>query len=629
MARLTARQALALALQLNAAGRWVEAERICRRLLAAWPQDAAACLLLGVILVKAGRSGEAEAPLRQAIRLEPRRAETHCCLGDVLKERGDLDGAAAAYRAALAHNPDLTEAHANLGAVLRARGDIAGAIAACHRALALRPDLPELHFNLGNALQDAGDLDGAIAAYREAITLAPAYVEALANLGVLLRRTERFAGAVAVLRKASDLRPGSAEILTNLGSALKDDGQTDEAIAAFRRALDLAPDHRVAHFNLGNALRGQGRMDEAAESYRRAITLRPNSPEALINLGVVHRSQGDLDAADAADRQAIDLRPDFQEAHFNLSQILLLKGAFAEGWREYEWRLRADGHKTRRRPEFPQPRWQGEDIAGKTLLLHVEQGLGDLLHFARFVPIVAKRGARVVVEVYQPLARLFAALPGVAQVVVHGEPLPPFDVQLPMMSLAGVLGVDRDSIPAEVPYLVAEPSWAAAWKGRLGDGAKGRAVGVVWAGSPTHQADRARSIAAAKLLPRLAMPGVRLVSLQKVPREGDAAVIAALGGTALDLGPDLADFADTAGLMAHLDLVISVDTAVAHLAGALGRPVWTLIPVAPDWRWMTGRDDSPWYPSMRLFRQTRPDDWGPTIDRLVKELAAWALKPGP
>jgi Flp pilus assembly protein TadD len=559
MAQVNASQALALAVRLQAAGRAREAEDLCRRLLAAEPDNAAVLLLLGGILAR-GHPAEAEAPLRKVISLDPDSAEAHCCLGDVL--------------------------------------------------------------------QAAGRRDEAVASYRRAMELAPRSALAFGHLGILMQRAGHAAEAITLLQQAVDIEPRNVAFLAILGHTLTQAGRLDEAIAVLTRVVHLDPDHQPAHFDLGNAQRRHGDLAAAAISLRHAVALKPDGVEALVNLAVVQRALGDVAAAEAALRRAIAIRPDYVPAHFNLSQILLLQGRFAEGWREAEWRLRAPpaaaAHQIRRRVDFDKPQWHGEDMSGRTILLHAEQGLGDMLQFARFVPLVAKRAAHVIVEVHAPLVRLLAQLPGAAAVVAHGDPLPPFDVHLPLMSLPAVLGIDEHVTPAGGPYLHATPADVERWRTRLGAAPGLRSVGVVWAGSPTHQDDQARSLAAAALLPRLVGAHVRLVTLQKEPRPGDGEIVASLGGAVVDVGHSLTDFADTAALMMALDLVISVDSAVAHLAGALGRPVWTLVPFAPDWRWMVDRSDSPWYPTMRLYRQTKRDDWASVLARLAADVAAWA-----
>lgn len=353
-----------------------------------------------------------------------------------------------------------------------------------------------------------------------------------------------------------------------------------------------------------------------AAAYRRALALQPQHVGALTNLGRAFQKQAQPQEAIVCFERALALKPDLPEAHWGLATQRLLLGDFARGWEEYEHRWALPENQGLRR-EFAAPRWDGDDIAGRTILLHVEQGIGDTLQFVRYAPLLARRGARVIVLCQPPLKRLLMEMDDIS-VVADGEPLPGFDLHLPLMSLPRLFGTTLATIPADVPYLRTDPVDVRAWNGRLG-GKDQFKIGLVWAGNRRHLNDRNRSCTLEALAPLAAVPGIRLYNLQK----GEAATEIRNAPTNMDfvdLNGELVDFADTAAVITCLDLVITVDTAVAHLAGALARPAWLLLPFAPDWRWMLAREDSPWYPSLRLFRQNQAGDWGGVLTAVINAL---------
>jgi len=492
-------------------------------------------------------------------------------------QAGRLDQARALYLKALAVRPDDADALHLLGVLRHQQGSSLEAVELVAKAIAIRPNYPEAHGNLGNALRDLGRPAEAEASYREALRLRPDFPEAHSNLGNALRDLGRPAEAEASYREALRLRPNYPEAHHNLGNALHNLGRPAEAEASYREALRLRPDFPEAHNNLGNALYVVVHPAEAEASYREALCLQPDFPEAHNNLGNTLYAVGRPAEAEASYREALRLRPDFPDAHNNLGYALLLAGRFEEGWKEYEWRWKTkqlSGDAGR----FSAPLWSGEAIGDRVILLHAEQGLGDTLQFCRYVPLIAA-GARVVLEVQAPLARLLSQLPGIAAIVARGDRLPPFDLHCPLLSLPGAVGTTLDTIPAETPYLAADPGLAADWRHRLA-GLDGLRVGLVWAGGrrldPNLAAvDRRRSIALDTMSPLGEVSGVTFISLQK--GEPSAQAAHPPGGMALyDFTADLHDFADTAALVDNLDLVISVDTSVVHLAGALGKPVWLL-----------------------------------------------------
>jgi hypothetical protein len=371
----------------------------------------------------------------------------------------------------------------------------------------------------------------------------------------------------------------------------------------------------------GNVLYRLGRHEEAIASLGRALQLRGEYPEALSNLGNVLRACGRRDEAVTAYERALKLRPDYVDAHWNLAQLLLLQGEYERGWREYEWRWKVRSMFQPR--NFPQLRWNGEELGGKRILVHTEQGLGDAIQFVRYAPLIARRGGRVIFECQFEVQRLLGRCAGVEQVVVAGQDLPPFDVQIPLVSLPGVFGTMARNVPADVPYVFADEKVAQRWREKLAAAGSGKTVGLVWGSGRAFPHYHLKSMALAALEPLGKMPGVQFVSLQKGPAAADAKSPPD-GMKLIDWTNQLADFADTAALVAGLDLVISVDTAVAHLAGAMGKAVWTLLPFDPDWRWGLEREDSPWYPTMRLWRQSRSGDWAGVVQRLVDGLCEWA-----
>jgi len=604
------------ALDHHGAGRLEEAKAHYIQVLAKESRHAGSLHLLGVIFHQAGHLAPAIQLIREAISIEPLAAPFHFSLASVLKDAGDLTGAAENYRQTLALWPQCAEAHNNLANLLRDQGDLAQAIYHATQAVAFAPNMPEAHSSLGAALHQQGHLEEAAACFRRAMTADPTYAEAYYNLGAVLEAMERPAEAADSCRRAIALAPNAPQAHNNLGVALKAMGALDQAAACFQRVIALQPDCAEAHNNLGTVLHVQGHLGSAESSLRRALALTPGSAEAHINLGSLLEAAGQRDAAEACFRPALALNPDLPEAHLHLAMALLARGDFAAGWREYEWRFQTRQMASQRR-KFDVPQWQGE--TGRTVLIHAEQGYGDTLQFCRFLAPAAALAVQIILEVPKPLFRLLSDLPGPAQVITRGEPLPPHDVHLPLLSLPFVLGTTLETIPAETPYLHADPAAVARWQKRTAG--MGLRVGLVWAGNPRHSSpaqaavDRRRSIAPARLAPLFTVPGVNFISLQKDGPPMPAAF------PVLDCMDDIADFADTAALIATLDLVISVDTAVAHLAAALGKPVWLLNRFDSCWRWLTGRRDSPWYPGLRLYNQPAPGDWESVLAEIAKDLS--------
>jgi tetratricopeptide (TPR) repeat protein len=492
-------------------------------------------------------------------------------------------------------------------------GRLAGAEGLYRRLLQRDPGNADALHLLGVVTHQKGRPDLAIELISQAIRANSVEASFHANLGVAYQELGRWDEAIACYRTGIALRPQQPEAHNGLGNALAASAQLDAALASYRRAIALRPDYAEAHYNLGITYKEQGHADEAVACYRKAITIRPDYQEAHYNLGNAFRDLRQLDAAVASYRRAIELRPDFPDAHHNLALALLAQGDLAAGWAEYEWRWKTSQLSEAVRG-FPQPQWRGEPAAGKTLLIHAEQGFGDTIQFCRYVPLAVELGLRVIMEVQPPLARLLHELPGVDRVLCRGADLPPFDLHCPMLSLPLALQTTLSSIPAVPSWLAVDTTCAASWRTRLASNAgSGPLIGLAWAGKLSNLADCRRSIAPDRLAALFALPGVRFVSLQQAGSNPANAPL-------LDHMDEMNDFADTAALIANLDLVISVDSAVAHLAASLGKNVWLLDRFDSCWRWLDLRRDSPWYPGLRLYRQRRAGDWDSVIAEVTRDL---------
>ena len=491
-----------------------------------------------------------------------------------------LDEALAWSRRLLAVDRSHEQILAPISHALCGLGRTQQAVAVIRRCLVFMPAEPGVLSCQLYALQSLGRLAEAVVPGRRSLLLNPDHLDTLCNLAAALGSLRRVDEGMAWLRKALRIQPDRAGALMNLASLYYQKGDLDASIALCRRVLVETPDDVGAYANQGTATLDQGRSSDAILLYRQAVTLSPGHADANMYAGMAY----------------------------------LRLGGFAIGWDLYEWRLRSAALAL---TPFRQPLWDGGDLTGTTILLHYEQGLGDTLQFCRYAPLVARQ-AKVVLAVQQPLVKLLGTLPGNIEVIGEGDPLPPFDVHCPLLSLPRLLKA-RD-IPATGAYLTAEPGRLADWRARLG-GRRPR-IGLAWSGNPQHVADHRRTVPLAKLLPLIWNSGADWHAVQKDLRLEDRRLVAATPNLTWH-GDRLGDFRDTAALISALDLVISVDTSVAHLAGALGRPTWLMVPYAPDWRWLEGRDDSPWYSCLRLFRQARAGDWDEVIAQLAQHLAIY------
>ncbi|MFQ5962995.1 MAG: tetratricopeptide repeat protein [Candidatus Scalinduaceae bacterium] len=477
----------------------------------------------------------------------------------------------------------------------------------------------------GHNCHQTGNLAAAAQLYQKILDKQPGNIDAIFLLGTLNLQQGNLETATIFLRKAIELKPDHVVAYNNLGTVLQKQRKLDEAVLSFNQAITLKPDYADAYYNLGNAFIEQGKLDEAVNSYRNAISHNPGDAEMYYNLGNVLKEQGKLDEAVGNYRQAIKHKPDFADAHMNMSVALLLAGKLEEGWPEYEWRLctKDDAPKN-----FKQPQWDGSPLNGQHILVHAEQGFGDTIHFVRYLPMVKAQGGYVLFECQRGLSKLLENCAGIDEIVERTpdkETTNQFDVHVPLLSLPGIFGTTLDTIPSDIPYITVDPKLVDQWHMRL-DHNNDFKIGIVWAGSPKHKKDRYRSCSLADFVPLFNIPDLSFYGLQKGPASVDT-LDPPKWVKLTNLGDELNDFADTAAVIANLELVISVDTAVAHLAGAIGKPVWNLLHSAPDWRWLLNRDDSSWYPSMRLFRQTQFYDWIGVFERVKKELLKEFISP--
>jgi tetratricopeptide (TPR) repeat protein len=635
------------------AGQLEEAAALCQQVLAETPSCAPAWRALAGIARQVGNQDAVLGLLRRAATLCPDDAAIANDLGVAFFDRGDLAAAADCYRRAVALDPADPAAWCNVAIASARQGDSQGAIEAWEAALLCEPDFVAAHYNLGNIRKDLGQREPAVEAYRRAVTLDPAHAEAWNNLGVVLTELERLdeaadacdraialrpelavahynlgnvrkaqddiAAATACFEQAIERDPTYAQAHNNLGVALGEAGRHAECIAACRRALELEPGYARAWYNIGNAHRALGSLEEAVESYRAALALDDAHHQTLNNLGIVLSELGRPEEAMQAWRAALALQPDDPELHMSVGLGLLLTGRFDEGWTEFEWRLRTRRYAPRL---FPRPLWDGASMPDGSILLHAEGGFGDTVQFVRYASWVRRHCRRVLVLCQPALADLIASASGVDEAFGDAEALPPFDAHAPMLALPRLHGTQPGTIPADIPYLFAEPDRVARFSARP-EFQSGPRVGIAWQGNPRHVGDKLRSIPLTCFEPLARVGSARLFSLQRGP--GSEQLLALAGRFPVtDLGPDIADARDLAAAICALDLVIACDTMIAHLAGAVGVPVWCAISTAPDWRWRNRGETTAWYRSMRLYRQSRPRDWPTVFARMTADLRGFA-----
>ncbi len=571
-----------------------------------------------ITLHQQGRLADAERVYRQILQQNPNHSDALHLLGMAALQSGQLERGVRLLDKAIRITPDAAPAYSNRGVALRDLGRLSEAVQSYDRAIALEPDFAEAYNNRGVALGDLGRFGEALASYDRAIALKPDYVQAHNNRGIALKELKRLDEAMASYDRAIGLKPDYAEAHSNRGVALRDLKRFEEAVASEERAIALRPDYPEAHNNRGLALKDLNRFEEAIASYDRAIALKQNYAEAHSNRGLALRDIRRFEDAIAGYDRAIAPKRDYADAYFNKSFCYLTTGQLAEGWKFFEYRSRISAPSGAR--PYSHPLWLGKDsVAGKTVFLYSEQGLGDSIQFCRYARLVRARGARVVMSVQDPLVRLLRQLEPEIEIIGADQTPGSFDFHCPLMSLPLAFGTTLETIPSEASYLAADPGLKAQWAARLPSTTRPR-VGIAWSGNRTHQNDHNRSIDPGRLLPLLALDA-EWFCLQTELREDAAARLKDCGGITF-LGDELKDFADTAAVIDQLDLVIAVDTSVVHLAGALGKQVWILLPFSSDWRWLLDRQDSPWYPSARLFRQRRIGDWDSVIEEVRSDLVS-------
>jgi tetratricopeptide (TPR) repeat protein len=587
------------AVALHQQGQLGRAKHIYDEILRVQPRHFAALHLSGVIAAQTGDPAAAVEIISMALEIAPGDAIAHQNRGLALRDLGQWDAALANYDRAVALAPTLPEPHYHRGNLFKERLQWGDALEAYERAIALKPLFAEAHCHRGICLVALKRLESALASYDQAIAIQASYFEAHYNRGSVLCQLRRWEDAIDSFDRAIRLRPGHAQVHSNRAFALQELGRSSDALASAQRALDVDPKLVDGHVNSAGVLLRMGRVDEALTSYDRAIALAPARASLYVNRGLARLSTGD----------------------------------YSGGWADYEWRWQdLESWVIQERRNFPQRRWRGEmPVDGKSVLLHAEQGYGDTIQFCRYATLLAERGAQVILEVQSALASLAASVAGVSSVTSHGQPPPPFDYYSPLLSLPLAMQTRLEDIPATVPYLAPSEAHRRRWRELLG-GRRTPRVGLVWSGGcrpgrPELWSMNTRRNVPLRQLHVLDVPGVEFYSLQKgQAAEAELAELEAGqwdGPRIMDMTHELHDFADTAALIEQLDLVISVDTATAHLAGALGKPVWILNRFDACWRWLRERSDSPWYPTARLYRQERPGEWDGVLERVKKDLIAF------
>jgi tetratricopeptide (TPR) repeat protein len=535
-----------------------------------------------------------------------------------LQQRGQLREAEKIYSRVLKAVPDQFDALNLLGTIKAQRGQAGEAYRLITAALKVNPRAPDAWVNLGIVLHLLKRDQEALESFDKALALKPGDADALHQRGNALLALGRSQDALVAFDQVVTSMPRHPEARLNRGLALAALGRHQEGVAEYDLVLGVSRANPAAHYNRGISLFSLGRYADAVAAYDSALSIVPDHVKALNNRGLALQALNRHDEALASYSRALEIRRDYADAHFHQALALLTVGDFGRGFEKYEWRWRRSGLPAHGRG-YGRPLWLGEyPLQRKTILLHGEQGLGDTIQFARYVPLLAQTGARVVLEVQPELKGLLGQIEGAAAVLARGEPLPPFDVHCPLGSLPLALKTEPATIPADGPYMRADDEHIAKWRPRIDELARPR-VAVAWSGNAQHMNDRNRSIPLSRLASLWSAASVRFVGIQRELRGGDAELLAR-EARVMQIGAELADFTDTAAVLALVDLVITVDTSVAHLAGAMGRPVWILLPFSPDWRWTLAGENSPWYPTARLFRQPALGDWDSVIERVRGEL---------
>ena len=606
-----------LGVTLQEQGKLEEAIEAYKKALSIKPDYAGAYNNMGNALKGQGKVDEAIASFNKALLLKPDYAEAYNNLGITLKVQGKLEKATASYNKALSLKPDYAEAYNNMGNTLQGQGKLDEAIASFNKALSLKPDNAVVYNNIGNALRDQGKLEEAIKAYTKALTIKPDYAAVYNNVGNALKKQGKPNEAIASFNKALLLKPDYAEAHNNLGITLKVQGKLEEAMTSYNKALSLKPNYADAYYNMGNTLQDQGKLEEAVQAYTKALAINSNYAEAYNNMGNVLQGQGKLDEAIEAYNKALALKPDYAEAYNNMGRTYYLKGEIQKGLELLEYRFKKQKAPTRAPRE--KLYWNGsEPIKGKEFLVYEEQGLGDIIQFCRYLPTLVKQGAKVTFKVTQKLHALLRTLDSDIILVDRLPDESQIDFEAPLMSLPHLLNISLETIPSIETYLSADYAKVVSW-GKLLNTQKFK-IGICWQGSK-NKIDIGRSFPLSLFEGISKLPNVELISLHK--GEGEKQIqeikfnLTTLGSN-FDASQDA--FLDTSAVIENCDLVITSDTAVAHLAGSLGCTTWLILKYIPDWRWMFNRDDCPWYPTMTLFRQKTPGNWADVFSTVEQRL---------
>lgn len=577
-----------------------------------------ALYMLGVAAFGRKEFKRAANHFRQVLELEPHDPDAHFELANCLYQLNQTDAAIDSMKRAIKLNPANADFYCNLGIFLRKQKRSADALDCYQQALKLNPQDPDIWFNRGNVLRDLNLDSDAVDSYRQTLARNPHHPAAWNNLGQALRRLGQFEEAEKAFEQALETASTSPDCLYDQGLALYNLRRHVEALACLEQVQKQQPERLEASFDISHVLVDMGRADEALAKLEQRLKETPDHPDVHFHIGKVLMGMGRYPQALAEFTHIRTRSPDHAAACFYASALHLLQGDFSAGWPEYESRKKMvpESH----HPQLDQPLWLGaENLCGKTILLYAEQGMGDTLQFCRYALLLAEQGAQVILEVQPALRSLLSTLPGNIQLIAAGDPRPAFDYYCPLMSLPLACKTAATSIPATTPYLSCDAGKKAVWDARLGPKTRPR-IGLAWSGSPSHQNDHLRSIALTQLIPLINSISADWVALQKDIRPVDAAILAECQIACWN--EELHDFSDTAALAACMDLIISVDTSLVHLAGALDLPVWVMLPFTPDWRWQLERDDSPWYPSVRLFRQNTSGNWQHVVQQLTHTLKA-------
>lgn len=573
----------------------------------------------GVALARNKQFSQAIQCFQQALDIDPTRINTWRNLALAYTQSHQTEQAEKCHAEIVALQPESADALQEWAKLLRRLKRFGEAAERLAKAADLEPCSARAHMELGLTLAEAELGEQAKKAYLRALELQPDYADALNNLGVLYQDMGRLDESAGYLRRATRIEPRGAGAHNNLGVVLAVQRRFEEANECYHKALAIEPDYAIAWNNLGNSLRSLGRNREAIHALDRALSLKPDYAEAANNLAIAHLQLGEPETALKFYDRALLLRPDYAEAHMNRALVWLSLGELQNGWADYEWRWKLKSLSSKM---LPGPRWDGSPLQGKRVLVRYEQGLGDTFHFVRYLADLKQRGATVIFEGKAETRAILSRTPGIDQFVDTGSNLPSYDFWTCLLSLPGHLGTTLETIPTPIPYIHPDVSLFNAWKERMA-ALSGIKVGIAWQGNPQHRGDRQRSIPLRQFGDLAAVPGVQLISLQRgfgceqIDSLNEAFSLVTFDG----VNEDADAFLRTAAIIKNLDLVVTIDSAIAHLAGAMGVPVWVAMPFAPDWRWLRGREDSPWYPAMRLFRQTELGAWSDVFSRIVKALS--------